>query len=115
VTILAVQEFPEGVAPSDIAWTYNADAASEMPNDGRTQLYVRNDEGTPLTCTATAKRKCSHGFLHNRPDTIGEDRTVPLLVYDRYRFNNTSGRVEFTLSRTSAFIAIAAVRVLPGP
>lgn len=111
---LVVQEFPEGVTPVPV-FTTNPGTSNTMPNDGRTQLYVRNNEGTPVICTATAPGKCSHGFLHNRVDSVPANDEVQLLPYHpTQRFNNpATGLVAITLDRSSADIALAAVRVFP--
>lgn len=79
-----------------------------FPNDGATQLHVKNGSGSPITVTVTAVKACNQGTLHDSVTIITAGDEAFIGVFEKKRFNNTSGQGAITYSGVTS-LTIAAV------
>ncbi len=87
-----------------------ADAGGdEFANDGATELLVINTGLAQVTVTATAQRRCSHGFLDNWSLIAEPDALLRFGPFEPSRFNDANGRVQISYSST-ANVTVAAQR-----
>ena len=82
----------------------------EFENDGQVFLWVFNDHGSTVIVTITAVRVCDQGFIDDDTHNIIDGGLTIVGSFNRYRFNQFSGRVKFSLSVANDNIGVAAVR-----
>jgi hypothetical protein len=112
MALLTVQQVGRsGLNPSFVAGA----ATNDYPNDGRTQLIVKNGGASSITATPVYGRKCDQNVLHT---AAGSDVvTIPAgqerwLAYGR-EFINDSGQTRVALSDVTS-VTVAAVRFAKG-
>lgn len=79
----------------------------QFANDGKIALFVENSTGGPVTVTASAARRCSHGFLHDAAIVVANNFSgFVKLDFDNERFSDSAGIVSLTYSATGLNVAV---------
>lgn len=105
--------YDEAAVSGEPTWTAAGAAGDEFLNDGRTRPFFRNRSAAPITVTATAKRRCSHGFLDSESVTVPANAVLAWRELAGERFNDpATNRVSLTYS-THVELDVAAVRANP--
>lgn len=87
-----------------------ADVAGDtFQNDGFTEILVQNPGPTPITVTAVAARKCSHGFLDDWVKTVDAGEMLRFGPFLSSRFNSPTGIASVSYSDVAG-ISVAAQR-----
>jgi len=114
VAALTIVQFPDEPAAFDITAQGGYVAAEAggdtFENNGATGLYVENSSGGPITVTAVAVRRCSHGFLHDAVISVPDGfEGFVAAEFENDRFSSAAGIVSLTYSGVG--LNVAAVRL----
>lgn len=73
-----------------------APGGDSFANDGATELLIMNTGPTARIVTATAVRKCSHGFLDHWQKTVDAGELMRFGPFRAGQFNSSTGVVSVT-------------------
>ena len=108
MAVLTVQDIKHtGLNPSFVA---AASGGDQVPNDGRTFIYVKNGGGGSINVTVDQKKKCNHGFDHDAVVAVpaGQERIIG--PFTKHDFDNASNQFEVTYSGVTT-VTVAAIRL----
>lgn len=98
-----------GLTPSFTAASVGGDT---FLNDGKVLAHVQNGSAASITVTAVARKKCSHGFLHDEMPVVPAGATRIIGPFPPERFNDQNGKVTLNYS-AAASVQVAVVDVEP--